>query len=241
MATDYLTNSASDLHYQKAAKIAGLLFILNLIVPLFNWGLVLSQFNVENDTTATAKNIIANESLFRLGISVELFMSIGLILLAVTLYKILRSVNKDLALLALSIKIVEATLMAVTVLIPFIALQITYGNENLSTFTQDQLLYPIGVIFNSHTALTSIPMVFLGLDMMLFSYLFFRSRYIPRWMAGFGILSFALIFIHAIMFIVAPIYAAIPINQIIFWGPSGLFEIIVGIWLLIKGIKIPEV
>jgi hypothetical protein len=84
-------------------------------------------------------------------------------------------------------------------------------------------------------------MVFLGLDMMLFSYLFFRSRYIPRWMAGFGILSFALIFIHAIMFIVAPIYAAKPINQIIFWGPSGLFEIIVGIWLLIKGIKIPEV
>jgi hypothetical protein len=83
-------------------------------------------------------------------------------------------------------------------------------------------------------------MLFLGLDMMVFSYLFFQSKYIPRILAGFGILSFALIFIHASMYIIAPEYAMMPINQIIFWAPSGIFEVVIGIWLLFKGARIPE-
>jgi hypothetical protein len=40
------------------------------------------------------------------------------------------------------------------------------------------------------------------------------------------------------MFMLAPKYATMPINQIIFWVPSGLFEIAIGIWLLSKGLKI---
>ena len=107
-----------------------------------------------------------------------------------------------------------------------------------TVFTPEQLQVPVGLILNTHTTLYSIPMVFLGLDMMVFSYLFFKSKYIPRILAGFGILSFALIFIHAFMYILVPEYAAMPINQVIFWAPSGLFEILIGIWLLFKGVKV---
>ena len=83
-------------------------------------------------------------------------------------------------------------------------------------------------------------MVFLGLDMMIFSYLFFKSGYIPRILAGFGILSFAFILIQSLTFLLAPEYAVRPINKIIFWAPSGLFEVIIGIWLMVKGIKIQQ-
>lgn len=238
MNSNKMTNSITDKSQHKAAKIAGLFFLLNLIVPLLNWTFVLAKFSVTGDVIATAKNIMANQLIFRFGISIELFMSVGLIVLALVLYRILKPVNKNFALLALFLKLVEATLMAVTVLIPFIALQVLTGASNQTTFTSEQLQYPIGLIFKLHTAITSIPMVFLGLDMMVFSYLFFKSKYIPKILAGFGILSFALIFIHALMFILAPEYAAKPINQIIFWVPSGIFEIIIGIWLLSKGIKV---
>ena len=230
-------NSSSILQTQKAAKIAGLLFILNLIVPLFNWVFILSPLKVENDPIASAKNILENEYLFRTGMTVELFMAIGLVLLALFLYKMLQSVNKNLALLAFSLKLIEAVLMAITVIIPLIALQFLNKNAELSEFTRNQLLYPIGVIFDSHKALVSVPMVFLGIDMMLFSSLFLKSRLIPPCIAGLGILSFALILIHALMFIVAPQYAIKPINQLIFWTPSGFFEIVAGLWLLIKGIN----
>jgi hypothetical protein len=235
-----MTKHVVDTSQRKAVKVAGLMFLFSLIVPLLNWTFVLSKFNIAGDPIATAKNIMANELLFRFGITIELIMSVGLIVLALALYIILKPVNKNLALLALFLKLVEATIMAVTVLVHFIALQVLNGEAHLTVFTPEQLQFPIGLIFNSHTAITSIPMVFLGLDMMVFSYLFFKSKYIPRVLSGFGILSFALIFIHALMYILAPEYAMMPITQIIFWPPSGLFEIIIGIWLLSKGLNVQQ-
>jgi hypothetical protein len=238
MSLNKMTDTIIDTTQHRAVKIAGIFFILNLLVPLFNWTLVLNKFNVPENILATASNIISNELLFRIGITVELLMSVGLIVLALALYKILKPVNKTLSLFALLLKFIEATLMTVTVVIPFVALQFLTANASMTVFSLEQLQFPIGVIFHAHTAITAIPMVFLGLDMMIFSYLFFKSNYVPRIISCFGIISFALIFIHALMFILAPEFATMPINQIIFWTPSGLFEIIIGGWLLIKGIMI---
>jgi hypothetical protein len=221
----------------KAVKVAGFMFLFAFIVPTLNWAFVLSKFIVTDNAMATAKNIMANDLLFRVGITIELIMSVGLIVLATALYIILKPVNKSLALLGLSLKLVEAAIVAVIVLVSFIALQVLNGQASLTAFTAKQLQTPVGFLLNKHTAIYSIPMVFLGLDMMIFSYLLLKSEYIPRVLAGFGILSFAFIFIHALMFILTPEYAAMPINQIIFYGPSGLFEIIIGIWLLSKGVN----
>jgi hypothetical protein len=223
-----------DSSQHKAARVAGFMFLFAFIVPTLNWALLLSKFNVAENPIATANNIMANELLFRMGITIELFMTVGLIVLGLALYILLKPVNKNFALVGLLLKLAEATIMAITVLVPFIALQVLNGDSHLPVFTEEQMQLQLGLIFNSHTAITSIPMVFLGVDMMIFSYLFFKSRYIPRILAGFGILSFALIFIQSLMFMLAPVYAMMPINQIIFWAPSGLFEIIIGIWLLSK-------
>jgi len=213
------------------------MFLFAFIVPTLNWTFLLSGLNVADNVIATASNIITNELLFRIGITIELFMAIGLIILGLALYIILKPIGKSLALAALLIKLIEATMAATLVLVSFISLQFITGSAYLTAFTPEQLQAPVGFLLRQHTALFAIPMVFLGLDMMVFSYLFLKSKYIPRSLAGFGILSFALIFVHALMFILAPEYATMPINQIIFWAPSGLFEIIIGIWLLVKGIK----
>jgi hypothetical protein len=225
---------------RKAAKIAGLMFLLSLIIPMLNWSFVLSRFVVAENAIATGNNIMANEFQFRFGITIELFMAVGLIVLALALYVILKPINKNLALFALLLKTVEATLVAAIVVVSLIALQVLSGDTYLAILLPEQLHVPIGFLFNQHTALYAIPMVFLGLDMMVFSYLFLKSKYIPRILANFGILSFALIFIHAVMFLLAPQYATMPINQIVFWVPSGLFEITIGIWLLSKGLKIEQ-
>lgn len=235
-----MTNHMDNTSQRKAAKIAGFMFLFSLIVPSLNWAFILSKFVVSENAIATAKNIMANEFQFRIGITIELIMSFGLVVLALALYIILKPVNKNLALLALLWKLLEATIAAAIVLVSFTALQFLNGDASLTVFTPEQLQATVGFLLNKHTALYSIPMLFLGMDMMLFSYLFLKSKYIPGILAGFGILSFAFIFIHALMFILAPKYAMMPINQIIFWVPSGLFEIIIGIWLLSKGLKIQQ-
>ena len=235
-----MTKNIADTSQHKVVKVAGFMFLFSFIVPTLYWIFVLSKLIVVENVIATANNIMANELLFRIGITIELIMSLGLVVLALALYTILKPVNKNLALLAFSLKLVEATIVAVIVLVSFIALQILNGETYLTAFTPEQLQAFVGLILNAHTTLYSIPMVFLGLDMMIFSYLFFKSKYIPKILAGFGILSFALILIHALMYIIAPKYAAMLISQIIFYVPSGLFEIIIGIWLLSKGIKVPS-
>ena len=240
MNSNKISNLVPDALHQKAVKVAGFMFLFSLIVPSLNWGFILSKLIVAENAIATAGNIIANEFLFRIGITIELTMAAGLIILGVSLYIILKKVNKSLAMLALFLKLAEATIVAVIVLVNFIALQILKGDAYLTVFSSEQLHAPLGLILNAHTTLYAIPMVFLGLDMMLFSYLFFRSKYIPKIIAGFGILSFFLIFIHALMYVIAPKYAAMMISQIIFYVPSGMFEIIIGIWLLSKGIKAPQ-
>ena len=232
-----MTNNIDDTSQHNAAKVAGVMFLFSFIVPSLNWALILSKFVVAENIIATATNIMANEFQFRIGITIELIMSIGLVVLGQALYIVLKPINKDIALFALLLKLVEATIAASIVLVSVITLQLFNGGADIATLTLAQLQAPIGLILNSHTALFSIPMVFLGIDMMVFSYLFFKSNYIPRILAGFGFLSFTLIFIHAVMFIIAPRYAIMPINQVIFWAPSGIFEIIIGIWLLFKGLK----
>jgi len=240
MNTDKKTSRIVDTSQSKIVRVAGFMFLFSFIVPTLYWIFVLSKLIVAENVIATANNIMANELLFRIGITIELIMSLGLVVLALALYTILKPVNKNLALLALLLKLIEATIVVAIVLVSFIALQILNGEAYLTAFTPEQLQVPVGLILNAHTTIYAIPMVFLGLDMLVFSYLFFKSKYIPKILAGFGILSFALIFIHALMYIIAPKYATMLINQIIFYAPSGLFEIIIGIWLLFKGVKIPS-
>lgn len=238
MSKTIKTTSLSNTSHYKMVKIAGFMFLFAFIVPTLNWTLLLSKFNVPNDALTTGKNIVANELLFRIGISIELIMSIGLVVLGVALYSILKSVDKNLALLALALKLLEAAIAVVITLGSIIALlAISETHFYLVILNRESLLAFAGFILHMHTSLYALPMLFLGLDMMLFCYLFFKSRYIPPLLAGFGILSFALIFIHAIMYLISPQYAAMPINQIIFWAPSGIFEIIVGLWLLVKGVN----
>ena len=232
-----MTNYGVDTSQYKAAKVAGFMFLFSLIVPSLNWGFILSRLIVAKNVIATARNIIANDMLFRIGITIELIMSVGLLILATALYIILRPVNRNLALLALILKLVEAAIVAVIVLVNFIGLQILNGEAYLTGFAPEQLQASVGLVLNTHTTIYAIPMVFLGLDMIIFSYLFFKSKYIPGVLAGFGIFSFTLILIHALMYIIAPEYAAMLINQIIFYAPSGVFEIIIGSWLLLKGMK----
>ena len=235
-----MTNHIIDTSLSKAAKVAGFMFLFAFIVPTLNWVFVLSKFIVIENVIATANNIMANEVLFRVGLTIELIMSVGLVVLALALYIILKPVNRNLALLALALKLVEAAVAVVILLISFIALQVLNGDAYVAAFTPEQLRFFVGYLLNEHTAIYSVPMVFLGLDMMIFSYLFFKSKYIPKVLAGFGIISFALILIQSLMYILAPKCAALPINQIIFWAPSGLFEIVIGIWLLFKGLKVQQ-
>lgn len=219
---------------QGVVRVAGFMFLFAFIVPTLNWALGLSKLVVADDIAATADRIVANESLFRFGLTVELFMTAGLVVLGVTLYSLLKTVDRDIALLALALKMIEAALAATIVLLSLVAVLFATEASSSAAFTPEQLRWPVGLLLHEHMVLFACPMVFLGMDMILFFYLLYRSRYIPRPLAGLGILSFVLILIHALAHFVAPDFAGTQLAQVIFYTPSGITELVVGTWLLTR-------
>ena len=76
-------------------------------------------------------------------------------------------------------------------------------------------------------------MVFLGIEMVIFSALLVRSKLIPLFIPLFGIIAFALIFIYGLLNILMPTAHIMMLTL-----PSFLFELICGGWLLVKGISV---
>jgi hypothetical protein len=224
----------------KTAKVAGAMFLLSLLIPMLNWVFVLSKFIVPDNAIATAKNIVTNDLLFRIGIANQLLTSVIAIALSLALYAMLKHINKNLALLALILKLTEAILIAVIALGDFVALLVLNSHSSLTVFGPNQIPALIGLFVNIHISVTAIPMIFLGLNLMVFLYLLYRSHFVPKILAVFGIVSYALIFLYALITVLSPNYASILLIQTICWAPSCCFELMIGLWLLIRGIKVQQ-
>jgi hypothetical protein len=227
----YLTEDKSVM--QKAGRIAGITFLFNLIVPTLGYIFIQSKLFVQGNLFLTAENILDNEGLFRLGILLEVILAVGLVALGYSLYVMLKHVNPYFAKFAFIIKVVEASLMAVVTLISFFSLQLLIHSAEISTLNENSIHVFAGFIFNQHGILNAVPMFFLGIEMGLFTVLLYKSVFVPKWISGFGILSFSLIFIYAILSIIHP-----TTNLMLLTLPSFLFELVCGGWLLLKGISV---
>lgn len=225
---------------KKMAGITGIAFLLALIVPVLSTVFVYSRLTVPGNSAAIANNIMENEFLFRIGIASDLIVVITGIVLVLALYTILKTVNRNLALLALSLKLVEGVLITVIVLGNYFALLILTGQTSLTAVELEHIRALAGLFLTMRFSLFAIPMIFTGLGFMVFFSLFYRSNYIPKILSGFGILSYALIFLYALITIFLPDYASILIIQVICWAPSCIFELIIGLWLLVKGVQESE-
>src|SRR5216684_6714698 len=77
-------------------RVAGLLYLLLLFAPL-RLIYIPNKLFVQGNATATANNIAAHETLFRLGIVSDLFTATMAIFLTLALYRLLKGVDQDLA------------------------------------------------------------------------------------------------------------------------------------------------
>ncbi len=165
-----MTNHTANSSIQKIARVAGFMFLCSLIVPTLNWVFIFSKFILSENVITTGRNILANEFLFRVGVINELITSAIIVVLALVLYIILKSINKNLAMLALFLKLIEAFLWAVIALGHFIALLILNEQASLTTFEPEKIQAIVGLFLNVYMPITAVPGIFVGLNLMIFSY-----------------------------------------------------------------------
>ena len=233
-----MTADTMDRSSSKLARITGALFLASLLVPMLNWILVNAKLIVPNQPPETLHRVLANGFLFRLGLFNDLLTSTIAIGLAIALYELLKTVHKPWARLALVLKSIEGGLMAVIALVNFAAFLVVADPGFPSSLELAQAKGIAGLFFNTRMTLAAFPMLFLGLNFTIFLSLLHKSKFVPRLLAGFGVLSYALVFLYASLTLLLPEVAANLIVQSVCWAPSCLFELLIGLLLLAKGIGI---
>ena len=212
---------------RKAARAVGWTYLL--VIPLA----------VFAETAATVPNILAHERLFRLGTASNLsaFALDGILITA--LYVVLAPVNRSVALLAAFWGLIETAILVVATLGDFDALRVLSGADYLRAFDADRLQALASLSMGAHGAAYHVGLVFSGLRSTVFCYLWYRSGFIPKILAGWGVFSSLLLAASSYAFIVFPELAK-TVTVAVYGGPIFIFEATMGFWLLIKGLRQPE-
>lgn len=220
---------------QRYAKTAGLLFLLTMLAG-GSGELIIPRLIVSADASATAHNIIASESLFRLGFAGYLVEALCDVALAWILYVLLRPVHQNVSLLAAFFGLVSTAVYAVAELFYFGALLVLKGGPDyLKSFSPDQvngLAYLSLTLFNHGGGLF---FVFYGVASILRGFLIFESGYLPRFLGvllalggvGFLVLNLALVLV--------PAYASD-----ILLLPMIVTILAMTMWFLVRGVDIPK-
>jgi hypothetical protein len=223
-----------------AARVVGLLYLFLMVTGLFGIFTAIyvrGQLLVPGDAVLTASNLAASERLLRFGAVSNIITFGGDIALVVALYVVLQPIDRNLALLAAFWRLAESAILAVTTFNELAAVQLMSGAPYLRAFDTQQLLALARSAVNAEAEGYLVGIVFLGLGSTLFSYLWLRSRYIPRALAALGIFASLLVVTVNLVILVFPDVArvAIPLN----FAPLAIFEVTTGIWLLARGIQPP--
>jgi hypothetical protein len=227
--------STIDESQRKAARVVGFTYLLTDATAIFAEFVVRSRLVVYNDAAKTAANVRASERLFRLGVATELITFATVVVLIAALYVTLKPVNRGLALLAVFWRLVEASICVVMTLSSFSVLGLLSRAAYLRAFEVDRLQALTMLAIGAHDDGYNVAMIFFGLGSTVFSYLWFKSRYVPRVLAAWGVFSSLLVVPCTLALVIAPKLADILGTG--FYVPILIFELGLGLWLLIKGLR----
>ncbi len=185
-------------------------------------------------TAETLQNVAENSAQMRWSAMIELFVtSVGIVVLAVLLHTVVRRQNPLLALVALGWWLAEAVTLAVSTVGAFLLIPVSEAYVQAgSPATSDQLALGHALVGFDDVA-WEIHMVFFALGALIWYSLMYKSQAVPRWLSVWGVLAAALSLVSSIATLATD-------ADLFFLGfPTGLFELVIGTWLIAKGVWQP--
>jgi hypothetical protein len=216
----------------KIARLAGLLYVINVITGIFSLQYVPSHVIVSGDAAATFNHLVASESLFRAGIVVDVICHVAFVLLPLVLYKLLSPVNRGAAAAMVALALVSVPMDLLAVANQLDALTFLHDETYRHLLTIDQLYAKVRGSLDASDDRILIAQMFWGLWLFPFGYLVFRSGFLPKLL---GILLMLGCFSYLIIFftqILDPNYNVPSFVML----PAACGEIGIALWLLIIGI-----
>jgi hypothetical protein len=217
-------------------RFAGLLYVLTSIVGFFAMGYVPGKLIVHGIAAATASNIAASQTLFRLGIAAQLIGMAGFIFVALALYDLLKAVNPRLASLMVILIVVSVPIAFLNELNSIAALVLIRGADFLSIIEEPQREALAMLFLKLHGQGLVVAEIFWGLWLFPLALLVYRSRFLPRFLGVWLALAGVAWVVLSLTSIVLPQYQD---NVDRYCQPAIIGEIVFMLWLLIIGATPP--
>jgi len=215
---------------RKNAVIAGVLFIIGT-VPAVISVVLLRPFLSDPDFFI---KVFGNENREIIRVFVQLIMAFACAGIAIALYPILRKHNEALALGSVGFRIFENVLASVSAisLLPLLTLSREYVNAGAPAVSYFQTLSAL--LLGAHASISNISLIPFCLGALMYYYVFFRSKLIPRWLSGWGLLAIIMNLTSALLVLFA-ISGPFSTLQVVLSLPILFQELVLAVWLIVKG------
>jgi hypothetical protein len=220
------------------ARAEGMVYLIIIVLGVFVELFVRGRIVVGGDAAATAANLTAMQSLWRVGIVAELLMVICTVCSALFLYLLLRPVSRQLALLATFFGLVGLTVEAGYSMYLVEALLPLQTASAMKAFTAGQLQAMASLALKAHANGFGIALFLFGPAFLLRGYLVARSGYFPKAVGLLYQLSGVAYLANSFVLILAPQLAGRAFA--VMAGPAFIGEMTFCLWLLIKGLNMAK-
>lgn len=229
-----MTDCTVETSPQLYARIGGVLYLTIIVLGLFGEAFVRDRLIVSGDAAATAKNIMASESLWRFHIAAELLLLICAVVLLMILFVLLRPVSRELTLLAAFFNLVSIGIEAAAAMYLVVALFPLGNAAYLKAFAPEQLYAMASLSVKSHGYGFGVSLIFFGCFCVVTGYLIFRSGFLPKAIGVLMQIAGLCYLTDSFALILAPSFANRLFPGILL--PAFVGEASLCLWLIGKGV-----
>lgn len=217
---------------KKTARVAGLLYFLFIVATAIA-KVSRTKLIIYGNASATGKNILASEGLFRIGFLSDILSGILFLSAAWALYVLLKQVNKNVALLFLLLNLGGVAIQCMNMLNLFSAVLLLSGAEYLKGFQSDQLQGLAMLFLNLHENGFMIAQFFFAAWLLPLGYLVYKSGFLPKILGIVLVVESFAWLLYPLQFFLFPSGFIATLSSAV--GFIGEFSLT--LWLLIMGAK----
>jgi len=210
--------------YRKTAIIVGVLFITATVTSILGGLLIASVIDSPDDLL----NVSGNENQMIVGSLLVLVDAISVVFIAIMMFPILKKHNEGLAPGYVGLRILEAVVFIVGVIsiLSLLTLSQKYVEGTLDASNFQALGTLLLGVYDWSWVVG--PLIFFALSTLPFYYLLYKSKLIPQWLSGWGLIGGILVTLFGLL-------SMFGISPAILAGPIAVQEMVLAIWLIVKG------
>jgi hypothetical protein len=216
--------------YRKTAIIVGVLYIIGTVAGILCKVLTGS---IQNDLNLLTK-VTANENQIIIGALFLLIMGLALAMVPVMMFPILKKHNEALALGYVVYRGALETVTTIAMVISWLFLTIL-SQEYFAGAHDASYFQTLGtLLLKGNDSISTISQIVFPLGALIFYCLLYQSKLIPRWISGWGLIA-AILWLATTLLDLFGIISAWSTVQVVLALPIGLQEMVMAVWLIVKG------